>query len=502
MENDQETLMADFTRNGVFAAPAHLVEPHLDGLKWYHPRKVKAQIGQFLIDAYAFRCPKTKGDDLNLEAVLVAALLGIKFKDDVAFIGCTVRGQTLPLIMRKPGQVTMYAEPGITDDDRHILGVYEQQLQVFSQLTGVRAHFHADGSLIRAPFPEEPGCIHIFPGTRPPGEGNLRYLDHAFDLPLTRNDRAAPVFEPAAGRGVTDGDASGPLVQLIGSNIYFLAPVISTFKPGIGPVVFERLLSLAWRKLAETRRRPPAVKPARRSEVVKGLEKLVDDSVSYLRKELADVHAKIEEQQRYLAEWYRNKRDIEMMLNSCLTSSFMRDTLARLPDEYRKIRAEPDAAGLWIVDNGLHVETRPLTIVHQGRCYDVGAFVIRIGRRGAVSVWSEQPRHPQGVPHPHIAKDGGPCFGNATEVIAKAGADHRYHDVVTLVLRWLKYGYSPDTAEVKIEEWPFAGEPSPEELREIERDAQAAAERDDQAFVRTVETATAIEAEKAKGGDR
>ena len=84
----------------------------------------------------------------------------------------------------------------------------------------------------------------------------------------------------------------------------------------------------------------------------------------------------------------------------------------------------------------------------------VGAYTIGISKFGEVSVWSERPLHPNGIPHPHIAKDGGPCFGNATDAITKAAANHKYYDAIFFILRWLKHGYTPELTAVKIEEWP------------------------------------------------
>jgi hypothetical protein len=258
---------------------------------------------------------------------------------------------------------------------------------------------------------------------------------------------------------------------------------VTSFDPRTGLILLDKLLALAWSGLSGVKRRPRTVKAARRSEFVETMTRSVEGAVDQLRSEGSESDKRIAEYQLVLAQELRRKLEIETLLRAFLDSPRVSEAVASLPGQYRRIKAEPDVAKLAIVDGGLQVETKPLEIEYQGVRYDLGPFVIRVGRRGVVSIWSESPRHPGGVPHPHIAKDGGPCFGNATDAILKAGADHRYHDAVTLVLRWLKDGYSPQLASVKIEEWPKAGEDlSPE----------AAVERDNQAFAAAVEKAKEV----------
>jgi len=233
---------------------------------------------------------------------------------------------------------------------------------------------------------------------------------------------------------------------------------VSNFDPLTSPRIFEYLLVLGWEGCRRHQFHPPeADHPARRKDFLACTQGWLETGRDLMARDLAKVDANIEQAQRWLAELLRSKRELEEHICAYDLTPFVQVTLKRLPRDYRLIKADPDVAMIAVVSDGLHIETRPLHVEHEGRRYAVGSFTIRIGRKGTVNVWCETPLHPKGVPHPHIAKDGGPCFGNATNAILRAGADHRYHDAVTLVLRWLKQGYAPQLASVKIEEWPLAG---------------------------------------------
>jgi len=453
-----------FLKGCQFAVPAHIVEPRLDKLIRPHarPRKIAVKVGDYHLDAYLFSPRHVKKNDAGLgfcvDTVFISTALGFTFKDDYLIETCEVSDRRLPLLVR-PGQAAIHRPDQMTEAMRRALAVYEPLLCRFTGLTGLTPHFHCDGDeVIRAPLPCGPGEAHIFANARPPGEARSRFISSVAGLPIHDEGQEVICLEPAAGRGMTLGDESGTLVQTIGSNVYFLLPTMSNFDPLVSPRIFEYLLVLGWEGCRRHQSRPPeADRPARRKDFLACTKGWLETGRDLMVKDLAKVDANIESAQRWLAELLRSKRELEEHIQAIDATPFVQATLGRLPRDYRQIKAHPDVAIIAVVNDGIHVETRPLHVEHEGKRYAVGSFTIRIGRKGTVNVWCETPLHPKGVPHPHIAKDGGPCFGNATNAILRAGADHRYHDVVTLVLRWLKQGYSPQLASVKIEEWPLAG---------------------------------------------
>ncbi len=458
-----------FLKGCPFAVPAYIVEPKLDELKKNkrRPRLVAARVNDYVFDAYVFRPRPDLGYDhelgFSVDTIMIGVSLGFKFKDDFDVETCTVGDKLVPLFTRV-GQAVIHPDKDATEITRRAIAAYQPLLCRFARLTGLVPHVHLEGGEIWSPLPETPGEAHIFPNARPPGEARTRFVYAVDDIPVYDNGREVVAHEPAAGRGLTLGDTAGTLVQTIGNNIYLLLPTLSNFDPQTSPKVFEYLLTLGWEGCKRHQIRPPeANRPARRKDFVATTKDWLETGQGLLAKDLANVNGNIEQAQRWLAELQRSKRDIEDHLRAYKEAPFVREKMAQLPREYRLIKKHPDVAMVAIVSEGIHVETKPLHIEHEGRTYAIGWFIIRIGRKGPVSVWCEFPLHPKGVPHPHIAKDGGPCFGNATQAIIQAGADHRYYDVVSMVLRWLRYGYTPQLAAAKIEEWPVAAEaPKPE----------------------------------------
>ena len=179
-----------------------------------------------------------------------------------------------------------------------------------------------------------------------------------------------------------------------------------------------------------------------------------DSLVKVVRGEEAAAIRNIAEFQKLLTEAIQQRNRLKALVDTYEKSPFRTELAARLPREYQQIKKQPDVARVWILDGGLQVETRPIEAEWEGQRYALGAFVIRIGGTGAVTVWSEAPTHPDGLHHPHIGRSGVACFGNATALVAKLAGESRYSECFALVIRWLKTGYSPELAEARIEEWP------------------------------------------------
>ena len=154
-----------------------------------------------------------------------------------------------------------------------------------------------------------------------------------------------------------------------------------------------------------------------------------------------------------LVTFTNTKTEWTARAESMSKDSFYTESIARLPSDLERIRKLPQVEHVTCVDGGLHVHTREIVIAHEGTSYSVGSFILRVGKNGGIAIWPKRTTHPEGIPHPHIAKDGGPCYGNATDAITKAAADFRIADVVQYVLTWLQHGYTPGLAEHKLAEW-------------------------------------------------
>jgi hypothetical protein len=254
------------------------------------------------------------------------------------------------------------------------------------------------------------------------------------------------------------------LVQVLGSNFYFLIPLTDTFNAKTSEQIFSCLLARAWDEYRERSKRPSnSTQNIGEAKFRQAVNTWVEAWPAALRGEIAKVEDLIRAHQEILAMNYRSKRELEVVLDGYMSAPYVKEIRTRLPADFRKIKELPEVARVGIVHEGLHVETVPIDIEHDGKRYTLGAFVLRINARGGVTVWSEAPTHPKGIPHPHISKNGVACFGNATDAITKHAAQFRFYDCVLLVVLWLTRGYTPALALVKIEEWP---EVAPQEKEE------------------------------------
>ncbi len=369
-----------------------------------------------------------------------------------------------PLVVPKDARVEIHDHREAHETDRDIklrnlaFGEYRKSLLSFARLSGLAVHFHAEGGGIRPPFPDEPGVVRILTNACPPGHTTARYVPLAFGMKINEDGLSALANGPTKGRGVVLKDELGePMVQVLGNTWYLLIPTLSNYNFQTSALIFERLLALAWKGAREAAKAPGPKKATRRA-FVETVATWTDELPALIREDVKNMDRKIQDAQRDLADLTRRKKESLALLEAFGKSSFAKEAKARCAKDFLAIKADARVAGVSFVDDGFHVETRPLEAAHRGMRYAFGAFVIRVSKRGVVSVWSEAPTHKDGVPHPHIAKDGGPCFGNATDAIARAGGEQRYADAVRYVLRWLTEGYTHALAAVKIEEWPYVDE--------------------------------------------
>ncbi len=142
------------------------------------------------------------------------------------------------------------------------------------------------------------------------------------------------------------------------------------------------------------------------------------------------------------------------MANFLERSDAVQRVLDRVPQEFRRIQAMELVARFWTAEKGVHVATRDIVIERDGKRFLIGPLMIRMSNVAKVHVWSEDPKGPEGAPHPHVDHLEDPCFGNAGAKISKLLGDHRYADALEVILAWLTRGYSPELTLRKIEAWP------------------------------------------------
>ena len=173
-----------------------------------------------------------------------------------------------------------------------------------------------------------------------------------------------------------------------------------------------------------------------------------------LENDLREGERNIEIARREIAKREFECSNLRLIVESLKDSKGLQKIMDALPTEWRRIRGNPHVAGVALVGKGIHLTTKPVSISSNGTLYSVGRFVIRISKSGAFFIWNLDRLHPEGVPHPHISREGTPCLGNASSAIHSAFAEYRYADGVDYLLKWLTEGYEEKLALHKATEWP------------------------------------------------
>ncbi len=472
LEKDEQALAA-FQRGQAFVVAAYLVEPHLERIqplvrKTLTVRRVMA--GDFPAKAYLF--PKTLVDGRVTRDVLFGAddasgPLGRL--DAVDVVPATLKGCTVPMVIGTEAKTEMnYKDDKDVDDEDKLKRSnaatwLHRSVQRFSRITGERVKLHFDGHGTRSPKPDEPGTIHLFTGADPPGEQNgYAQRTHLFGVQLTDQMLYMHFRSGARGRGtlLSTQESAGTetrFAQILGRNVYLLFPVISVFWPPNTVTVFEKALGKAYQALldgaedaeAEALKAPPPDDKA----FLDAVSDAVTWTADHWKKKVEEQTEHVEQVRKALHDAYGILRQHKVRLETCSRKSFYTDTLERMPKDRARILALPGVERLAAIKGGIVAYTKPLDLEWDGKRYPVGRFALRVGKYGGIAVWGVESTHPDGVPHPHIAKDGGPCYGNASDAITQAAADFRVADVIEHLLTWLTRGYTPDLARNKIEEW-------------------------------------------------
>lgn len=469
MKNKQrlaEQVIKALLEFSAFALPERVVAPKLGELTHagFTPRKAELTIDGFVIDARVFR-PK-RGEKPAHVFREVGRIIGKP--DELELYPCAMKKEQIIFCTWRNGSVTiddkeaaLFESESKNAKDRAALAAYTRLLEKFSRLAGgVKVRYLTDGGGIQAPSPDTQGAITVFSQANPPGDiTDSRYIAYAFGHKLDGGVGMAHwSVGPTRGRGTVLQDEKGTeLVQVLGSNFYFLIPTITIFNPKTSETIFSRMLALAWneyRKHAKRGLKCGNQRSVGEKRFVRVASEWVGKWPAELRRALVDSEKKILFAQETLVVLLRAKVETEAMVRLFSSTPYVRGILRRLPKDFRKLRALPEVRRVALVDDGIQVETAPVEIEHGGDFYALGSFMIRVNAAGVVTVWNEAPTHPKGIPHPHLTKDSSACFGNATEAILKHASQYRFYDCIMLVLRWLKYGYAPKLALVKIEEWP------------------------------------------------
>lgn len=476
MENTNTTAPKELP-GALFALPARVAEPHRAQLaeRGIASENRIVRIDPYALDVCLFR-GRDREDALRMRTD-VAAVVGEGAFSEMVVARWGMR--KVPYFCGKSGAVTVVPKPeeksesdaprggprrrvkpkDAEDLDQKSYQKVREVLDRFSKFSGgIDIAFHIEDRFeVTPPPPDREGAIHIYPWTHPPGISGEHFVRRFFGLLIDKDGASILTYEGVPGRGelVTDGETN--IVQMIGNNWYLLFSVIEYYNRHTTIRIFEQALAAALRRyeaLGRGARPRDAASPLTRKRFVKTTENWVQRILQSTEEMLKEDEKKIANLRQELAMRERSYASFQRVADDLKSGERTRAIIASLPVQWRRIRKNPRVEKLSLVGDGIQMTTTPITIAHGELRYPLGRFAVYINERGVLSVWNLDRLHPKGIPHPHINRDGTPCFGNATSAISSAVAEHRYADAVDYVTRWLADGYEEKLALHKITEWP------------------------------------------------
>lgn len=372
----------------------------------------------------------------------------------------------VPMVVPKNVTIEIRVDKSQADEDdatidrirqkREALAAYAPMLRTLAQLTGKAVWFHSPDhgeSATLAPITEPGDAIHMVTNMAPPGTQDVRSIRKLFGIHVANGD-IVTAHGPTLGRGAVLYDGyKVPAVQIVGSTWYLLVPTLTVYKPLVSEAIFRKLLAAGWSHHAGYVE--STYDPIPRGQLAKTLSAWGDDMPRMLQRLIEQDERDIVLYQEGIARKQREATIYRGVLAQLERKGGKTEIVRRALGDIAAIRKEPLVERIDAFKDGLHVHTRRIVAEEDGVRYDLGSFVIRIDFDRSVSVWTDAPTHPGGIQHPHIPKHGDPCFGNASNAIAKATGTFQYLDAIRYVIRWLAEGYQHDLASTKITEWPI-----------------------------------------------
>ena len=379
--------------------------------------------------------------------------------DDMLYGEIDFNGKIVPLIgiANKDFADVIYEEPEDGNNKRAMaVNHYKIALEQLSALTGgCKFVLHATDKLIYDPYPDEPDVYHVFSNAGPTGEMSTRSMGKVFGKWLGDPEMRYLCPEAVPGRGhvILDEALKEPVIQIVGNNIYLLFPCFDIFS-SITAQIFDEAMAKAWNFINyERESKTDQIKSASREEFAKATLEWSGALFGGLNLHIKEIMDRIE----------KLRTDLNTELGNLAMFNSAKVHMEKTEEErknvdyglvYDQLISDPRIESVKIIEQGISLTTKPILAEFEDKTYKFGIFGIRLSCKGRLSVWCEKSEHPKNIPHPHFQADGAVCFGNTTRAIEQAAAEMRIADTVNHVLDWLTYGYAPEYALNKIEEWP------------------------------------------------
>ncbi len=447
----------------IFALPATVALHYSEEFKkrGFVFKRRTVRTGSYELDAGIFQFGNVS--DASLAFVEVLLIIGVSNGSSV--IESKWGNRTVPYVVTKTGNVRIIPLSDKKEDKVKVeVSPYPLMmgcLEVFSRLSGgLDVDFYAEECYTARPtLPNKTNLINVFPWSHPPGYSVAKYIHHAFGLPIdSREGKGVLTFSGTPGRGEFVGDGENDLIQMVGNNWYLLFCVVG-FSNSVSTLkILENALAIALRRYQALQ---GGARPANRGtrlnrQTFVGVTKeWVSSMEGNIEKVIQEMQREIENLRSNLAIKERTVFDFSQARQALIEKRSKDDLSGSLKDQWRRISSNPRVSSLSLAGDTINVITTAIDLCHDGQTYSLGKFGIGVHKNGEFYIYSLDCLHPGGVPHPHISKEGTPCFGNAGSAIRNAFRGHRYADAIGYLIIWLFDGYEENTATHKITEWPI-----------------------------------------------
>jgi hypothetical protein len=261
-----------------FAVPAYVVAPA--ARKALRRKKMRvglteANASEYVIDV--IRVNGRAGTGLtDAELRVFYEAVGRK-EEDFEWSFCAIGDLAgVPMLLPRKGAVMLDDHDGDKQDKDELLrretacNAYLPSMMLLSRLVGLDVVFHHGGGHICDPHVDDGKTLHVFSNGGPPGDFTTDYVAVAFGMSVNQDNLAVLRRGPSKGRGTVVKDREQPVAQVLGSNLYFLLPMVSSFHKASSPVIFHCLLVLTWNeRRRQLKEGIPAAPAATRDAFVK-----------------------------------------------------------------------------------------------------------------------------------------------------------------------------------------------------------------------------------------
>ncbi len=194
---------------------------------------------------------------------------------------------------------------------------------------------------------------------------------------------------------------------------------------------------------------------------IEGFSTEYNSSESKIRQLRESIDRGVRESDAHLAQYvaYQQKvREDQAALASIALDPEKRTALLR--KQLNNIRSMPDVIGMSYSKVGysnvasLEIFTSTIYIEHGGNVYRIGSFKLTI-YNGTIKIenLSNGTGNTRSCPHPHVSRDGVPCWGNISEAIAKMLGSDEFEMLINLTIQFLK-SYDSEAPHATISDWP------------------------------------------------